>query len=845
MKIKFLKYILAGLFLSTLGQIAFAQCGRLALNPTTGLMDCIGPAGGGSGTVTSVALSLPGIFTVSGSPVTTSGTLAASFVSQNQNLVLVSPNGSSGSPSFRALVSADLPSLTSGSSILYGNGSGGFSNATIGSGLSFAGGTLSATGGGGCTVAGSSGDLQANNGSGGCAAANLNKNADGTTTSSKAITWASPVSPTFNSGGTTTCDWSAGNVCKVTFSGGNTTLAFSNPHGSGPYRLISILDTGGRTYTFPGAVIGGSQPQGGTDDITIQDYTFDGTNYNAATASCPTCAPGLVLPGSSSGATTVQAAAAASGTLTLPAATDTLMGRATTDILTNKTVDTATNTVKVAGTTVTGAQGSTGTKIQMSTGTTTANDCMKFDANGNAVDAGAACGGNTQYQVSGSNIGAAVGGANFIPSTGVLVTGANSGTVFSATIAADTAVLETRNTLQSGVDLYVATASASSTTYTGCPSPTTAVAYSTGMVVNLIPDVNGAGGATTFNLCSLGAKTLKEADGITNPTSSDITAGQRYAIWYDGTQFRLPANAGSGTGANTALSNLSSVSINTPLLFQTSTDLGSTTKPVRNLYLSGTGTYGTNYIELTGAPSSTRVITLPDTTDTLVGKATTDTLTNKTYDTAGTGNTFKINGTTISAVSGTGAVCLASGSSCAGGAGLVYSANASYISNGISDNFGNNFSSASANQVYCQVQEVAGSGTSASIGVKFQSGGLPSTKGFQFGIYSTSGSRLAQLSTALVGTLSFSQTASLAYAFTPGTYYVCISAEAASTGMSTVGASTDFADALNSGSVTPRIFLATNAGSGTGSSYTLPATLGSITSANAASINFPVYWILF
>jgi hypothetical protein len=38
---------------------------------------------------------------------------------------------------------------TSGTSILYGNGSGGFSNVTIGSGVTFAGGTLSATGSGG------------------------------------------------------------------------------------------------------------------------------------------------------------------------------------------------------------------------------------------------------------------------------------------------------------------------------------------------------------------------------------------------------------------------------------------------------------------------------------------------------------------------------------------------------------------------------------------------------------------------------------------------------------------------------------------------------------------------
>jgi len=43
----------------------------------------------------------------------------------------------------------DFAPPTSGTSILYGNGSGGFSNVTIGSGVSFAGGTLSATGSGG------------------------------------------------------------------------------------------------------------------------------------------------------------------------------------------------------------------------------------------------------------------------------------------------------------------------------------------------------------------------------------------------------------------------------------------------------------------------------------------------------------------------------------------------------------------------------------------------------------------------------------------------------------------------------------------------------------------------
>lgn len=52
---------------------------------------------------------------------------------------------------------ADYAPATSGNSILYGNGSGGFSAVTVGSGLDFTGGTLTATGGGTGDVVGPSG----------------------------------------------------------------------------------------------------------------------------------------------------------------------------------------------------------------------------------------------------------------------------------------------------------------------------------------------------------------------------------------------------------------------------------------------------------------------------------------------------------------------------------------------------------------------------------------------------------------------------------------------------------------------------------------------------------------
>jgi hypothetical protein len=91
--------------------------GWVALAPgTSGQLLSSGGAGAnpswvnpaGTGTVTSVALSLPAIFSVTGSPVTTAGTLTASLANQSANLVFAGPaSGGPGTPSFRALTTAD------------------------------------------------------------------------------------------------------------------------------------------------------------------------------------------------------------------------------------------------------------------------------------------------------------------------------------------------------------------------------------------------------------------------------------------------------------------------------------------------------------------------------------------------------------------------------------------------------------------------------------------------------------------------------------------------------------------------------------------------------------------
>ncbi|MFZ1905224.1 MAG: hypothetical protein WAU56_07515 [Steroidobacteraceae bacterium] len=68
------------------------------------------PTGTGGG-VTSVGASVPNWLSVSGSPVTTSGTLAITSATEPANYVLAAPDGTSGPLAPRALVGADIPTL--------------------------------------------------------------------------------------------------------------------------------------------------------------------------------------------------------------------------------------------------------------------------------------------------------------------------------------------------------------------------------------------------------------------------------------------------------------------------------------------------------------------------------------------------------------------------------------------------------------------------------------------------------------------------------------------------------------------------------------------------------------
>jgi len=71
----------------------------------------------GAGSVSSVGLALPvSVFSISGSPVTTVGTLSGAFIDQSANTVFAGPvSGGDATPAFRALVGADLPNPSASS----------------------------------------------------------------------------------------------------------------------------------------------------------------------------------------------------------------------------------------------------------------------------------------------------------------------------------------------------------------------------------------------------------------------------------------------------------------------------------------------------------------------------------------------------------------------------------------------------------------------------------------------------------------------------------------------------------------------------------------------------------
>ena len=111
--------------------------GKLYYKDNTGTVQLLSSRATTAGTVTAVS-----VVSANGLAGTSSGGTTPALTLSTTVTGLLKGNGTAISA---ATSGTDYAPATSGTSILYGNGTGGFSNVTVGSGLTFAAGTLSAS----------------------------------------------------------------------------------------------------------------------------------------------------------------------------------------------------------------------------------------------------------------------------------------------------------------------------------------------------------------------------------------------------------------------------------------------------------------------------------------------------------------------------------------------------------------------------------------------------------------------------------------------------------------------------------------------------------------------------
>ena len=227
---------------------------------------------GTSGTVTAVSVvsanGLAGSSSGGATPALTLSTTITGLLKGNGTAISAATSGT------------DYAPATSGTSILYGNGSGGFSNVTIGTGVAFTAGTLSATGSGGTVTSVAALTL-------GTTGTDLSSTvANGTTT--PVITLQVPTASASNRGALSAADWTtfnnkgSGTVTSVaqSFTGGLISVAGSPITTSGTLALTVAGTSGGipyfssaSTWATSAALAAGSLVQGGGAGVAPSTIT--------------------------------------------------------------------------------------------------------------------------------------------------------------------------------------------------------------------------------------------------------------------------------------------------------------------------------------------------------------------------------------------------------------------------------------------------------------------------------------------------------------------------------------------------------------------------------------------
>jgi trimeric autotransporter adhesin len=572
--------------------------------------------GGAAGTVTSVSVTSANGFagSVANPTINPAITLSTSVTG------LLKGDGTAISA---ATSGTDYAPATSGSSILYGNSSGGFNNVTVGSGLSFSAGTLSATGGGGSGTVTSVSVVSANGFAGTVA----------TATTTPAITLTTSITGLLKGNGTAISAATSGTDYAPATSG--SAILYGN--GSGGFSSVTIGTnlsftggtlnaTGGGGMTYPAAGIANS-----TGSAWGTSYSTTGSGTVVALATSPSfTTPILGTPQSGNFST---------GTFTWPTFNQNTTGTAANITASSNSTLTTLSSLSLSGSQVSGnisgnAANVTGTVAVANGGTgvtssSGANSVVLRDANNN-ITANAYFNGFTSVAASGATI------TLTVASTPVYLVTGSGGQVIqlpNATTLSNGAIFSFNNNQSSGA---ITVNNNSGTLIVSVPSG----GYTT---VVLLSNSTAAGSwdrhdQTPANV-SWSTNTLDYSGSITSATWNGATiALNRGGTGQTTAQAAMNSFAGAvtsgsylrGNGTNVVMSTIQATDV--PTLNQNTTGSAATLTTARAIYgnnfdgsaaltqiiASTYGGTGNGFTKFSGPTTAERTFTLPDATATIL-----------------------------------------------------------------------------------------------------------------------------------------------------------------------------------------------------------------------------------
>ena len=254
-----------------------------------------------SGSVSSVALALPSIMTVSGSPVTSTGTLTGTLTTQAVNAIFAGPSsGAAAAPTFRSLTTADIPTLNQNTTGTAANVTGIVAVANGGTGQATASAAFNAL-----SPVTTTGDLIIGNGTNSATRLAIGTNSYVLTSNGTTATWAAAT------GGVSQIV--AGTNVTISPVGGTGVVTINASGSSSAYTRTTFTATAGQTAFTVTYAVGYLQVYVNGVLLATSDYTAtSGTGFTLGVA----CAVGdiveaLVITTSVTGVTTGKSIAMA------------------------------------------------------------------------------------------------------------------------------------------------------------------------------------------------------------------------------------------------------------------------------------------------------------------------------------------------------------------------------------------------------------------------------------------------------------------------------------------------------------------------------------------------------